>query len=225
MSEFSPSTFASEGAHCFSAALTPWIGELEAALAELNADEPGVRIRHGSAIRSFLVADGCIGSIAVRALGKEVHAVRAILFDKTLHNNWSLGWHQDRTICVKQRREVAGFGPWTTKAGMQHVAPPASLLARMVTVRAHLDDVPVENAPLLIAPGSHLFGRVPEGEINTVVQRCGIEACLAQAGDVWLYSTLILHASEPALLTARRRVLQIDYAAEPLPGGLEWFGV
>jgi hypothetical protein len=36
---------------------------------------------------------------------------------------------------------------------------------------------------------------------------------------------LILHASEAARRPARRRVLQVDYAARDLPGALEWLGV
>lgn len=95
----------------------------------------------------------------------------------------------------------------------------------MVTVRAHLDDVPATNAPLLIAPGSHKFGRVTVEDIETVVERCGIASCLAEAGDVWLYATAILHASETASMPKSRRVLQVDFAAEELPSGLEWLGV
>lgn len=107
---------------------------------------------------------------------------------------------------------------------MLHVAPPISLLERMLTIRVHLDDVPAENAPLLVAPGSHRFGRVPEGKIAEVVQACGVVTCIAEAGDVWLYATPILHASEASRLPGHRRVLQVDYAAEELPGGLEWLG-
>jgi ectoine hydroxylase-related dioxygenase (phytanoyl-CoA dioxygenase family) len=151
--------------------------------------------------------------------------VRAILFDKTATTNWSLGWHQDRTIVVAERREVPGFGPWTVKAGLLHVAPPFELLSRMVTLRVHLDPVAQDNAPLLIAPGSHRFGRVLESEIDSVVARCGVATCLAGAGDVWLYATPILHASDAASAPGRRRVLQIDYAAEALPGGLAWCGI
>jgi len=33
---------------------------------------------------------------------------------------------------------------------------------------------------------------------------------------------LLLHASSPAVSLSRRRVLHIEYAAEELPGGLEW---
>ena len=139
--------------------------------------------------------------------------------------NWALGWHQDRTIVVKKRFETNGFGPWSIKQGMQHVAPPVDLLARMVTLRVHLDDVPFTNAPLLIAPRSHRYGLVAVGDIEEVVRRCGTRVCIAEAGDIWLYATSILHASSVAAIPARRRVLQIDFAAEALPGQLEWLGV
>ena len=177
------------------------------------------------ALRPLLAAESQIGAIAAGAIGANARPVRAILFDKTETANWSLGWHQDRTVVVAERREVPGFGPWTVKAGLPHVAPPFELLARMVTVRIHLDPFGPGNAPLLVAPGSHRFGRVAETDIDSVVARCGIATCLAEAGDVWLYATPILHASNAASVPKRRRVLQVDYAAETLPGGLEWLGI
>ncbi|PZU47774.1 MAG: phytanoyl-CoA dioxygenase [Sphingomonas sp.] len=158
-------------------------------------------------------------------LGSDCRPVRAILFDKSEQANWALGWHQDRTICVRERRGVPGFGPWTIKSGLLHVAPPFDLLAGMLTLRVHLDDVPADNAPLLIAPGSHRFGRVSVEDIESVVQACGIQTCAAKAGDIWLYSTPILHASEASARPRRRRVLQLDYAAGSLPNGLEWAGI
>jgi ectoine hydroxylase-related dioxygenase (phytanoyl-CoA dioxygenase family) len=147
------------------------------------------------------------------------------MFNKTPATNWSLGWHQDRTICVREKLKVPGFGPWTMKRGMHHVEPPFSLIDHMVTLRVHLDDVPATNAPLLIAPGSQKMGRIKVGEVADIVGRCGTRACLAEAGDVWLYATSILHASERAAAPAMRRVLQVDFAAEALPGGLAWLGV
>ncbi|WP_349293288.1 phytanoyl-CoA dioxygenase family protein [Sphingomonas lycopersici] len=116
---------------------------------------------------------GSIGSIAASVLGPTSRPVRAILFDKTAETNWSLAWHQDRTICVQKRIAVEGFGPWTIKGGMQHVAPPFDLLARMVTLRVHMDDVPATNAPLMIAPGSHADGRILVDAIEEVVRRRG----------------------------------------------------
>jgi len=95
----------------------------------------------------------------------------------------------------------------------------------LVTLRVHIDPVPATNAPLLIAPGSHKLGRVAEDDIRGVVRRCGTVGCLAEPGDIWLYATPILHASEAAVAPAHRRVLQVDFSVAQLPGGLEWLGV
>lgn len=214
-----------EGAARFCNAALPALTELNDTLGGYPADKAGVRILGNTSLQSFLDREGLIGAIAATALGELARPVRAILFNKTPTTNWSLGWHQDRTIAVSEQRDVPGFGPWTVKAGMHHVEPPFELLARMVTLRVHLDDVDPRNAPLLVAPGSHRIGRLREADIDEVVARCGTVACLASAGDVWLYSTPILHASEAAKVPTTRRVLQVDYAAENLPDGLEWLGV
>jgi ectoine hydroxylase-related dioxygenase (phytanoyl-CoA dioxygenase family) len=95
----------------------------------------------------------------------------------------------------------------------------------MLTLRVHIDAAPASNAPLLIAPGSHRFGRIAEDDVREVVRRCGTFACLAEPGDVWLYATSILHASEAAVAPVHRRVLQIDFSVGQLPGGLEWLGI
>ena len=217
--------FVVEGVRLFQGALKPCMAQVEAALAHLRPDQAGVRIHGIKALEPLLGSDGCIGAVAANVLGADAKPVRAILFNKSAETNWSLAWHQDRTICVKERREAPGFGPWTVKRGMHHVAPPFELLSRMVTLRAHLDDVPISNAPLLFAPGSHRLGRIPESEVDEVVKRCGTRTCTANAGDIWLYATPILHASEAASAPTSRRVLQVDFAAETLPHGLQWLGV
>jgi Phytanoyl-CoA dioxygenase (PhyH) len=213
------------GAMRFSGAFRSLLSDMKRILAELPSDEAGVRITGLPELSPLLFAEGFIGSIAARAIGPTAKPVRALLFNKSATTNWSLGWHQDRTICVKERHEVAGFGPWSVKQGILHVAPPFKLLERMVTLRAHLDDVPKDNAPLLIAPGSHLLGKLAVGEVDAAVERCGTITCLAEAGDVWLYSTPILHASRAATDPKQRRVLQIDFSADVLPDALEWLGV
>ena len=215
-----------DGAQRFPAALdAAAMGALARSLAHLPSDHPGIRLKGIDGLQPLLTLAGPIGSIAASALGPSCRAVRAILFDKTPATNWGLGWHQDRTIAVVKRVNIAGFDHWTTKAGMCHVEPPQSLLERMVTLRVHLDPVEADNAPLLVAPGSHRLGRIPESELADVVDRCGKGICLANAGDVWLYATPILHSSDRAERPHRRRVLQLDYAAGDLPGGLSWLGV
>lgn len=216
----------SDGAQRFSAALsTAQLFALTSTLAGQPPDHAGIRLRGIPGLQPFLNPTGPAGRIPASFLGPECLPVRAVLFDKSADQNWSLAWHQDRTIAVKQRRDVKGFGPWTIKSGMIHIEPPFELLAKMLTVRIHLDSVPATNAPLLVAPGSHTRGRIPAADIPAIVRTCGVISCLAEAGDIWLYATPILHASEAAAEPRHRRVLQVDYAAEQLPGGLEWLGV
>lgn len=90
---------------------------LEAALAALPTNMPGVRIGDGPQLKPFFDVAGPIGAIAAAALGPEARPVHAILFDKTAERNWALGWHQDRTIVVRERVEADGFGPWTSSPG------------------------------------------------------------------------------------------------------------
>ncbi len=220
-----PLTFDEHGAELRPAAVADGLNAFREVLAGLPQEAAGTRIHGIEPLRQFLSTEGIIGSHAASVLGHEARAVRAVLFNKTADTNWSLAWHQDRTICVRHRVEVAGYGPWTVKAGLHHVAPPFDLLARMVTLRVHLDDVPITNAPLMIAPRSHKLGRIPIDAIEAAVKKCGSYTCLAEAGDIWLYRTPILHASDAAAVPAHRRVLQVDFAAEELPEGLMWLGV
>jgi hypothetical protein len=187
-------------------------------------DRAGIRL-HGHPDLAGLLEVGPVAAIATACLGAPARPVRAVLFDKSAGNNWSLGWHQDRTVAVRARCAVEGYGTWSRKQGILHVEPPFEVIERMVTLRLHLDAVPGHNAPLLIAPGSHRLGRLPEAEIAAAVERCGTATCLAEAGDVWAYATPILHASAAVEGGGRRRVLQVDYAASALPDGLEWLGI
>lgn len=214
-----------DGAELHTGAATQALPIIEDALASLPANQAGLRLRGVDGLAPLLAPTGPIGLVASRVLGEACQAVRAVLFDKSEASNWSLPWHQDRTIAVLERKHVGGFGPWTIKDGMHHVEPPTFLLAGMITLRVHLDPVPLTNAPLLVALGSHRIGRIPHADIASVVERCTTIACIAEAGDVWAYSTPIVHASEAAQMPTRRRVLQVDYTSAELLGGLQWLGI
>lgn len=219
-------TLATDGAWHIPAALDQaTLATIETALADLPPDQPGLRLAALPALAAILAPTGAIGRHAAAHQGDATRPVRAILFDKSAATNWALGWHQDRTIAVRARIDTPGFGPWTVKSGIQHVAPPQSLLDQMLTLRLHLDAVDAGNAPLLIAPGSHRHGRVIESDVASLVAACGVHACLAERGDIWLYATPILHASDAATNPRHRRVLQLDYSPDPLPGALDWLGV
>jgi phytanoyl-CoA dioxygenase PhyH len=187
--------------------------------------QSGVRLFDRAEVGAVLGPGGSIGRCARAILGAGARPVRAILFDKTADNNWAVPWHQDRTIAVRERRDCPGFGPWSVKDGVVHVEPPFDIIADMITIRAHLDDCADDNAPLLVVPGSHRLGRVAAGETAAIADAHGHAACLAVAGDLWIYATSVVHASERARIPQRRRVLQVDYASGDLPGGLQWLGI
>lgn len=196
------------------------LADIAPLFAALGAKRGGHRLPPADAAR--LDAVRVVQAAAAAHIGTGARPVRALLFDKRPGGNWALGWHQDRTIEVRERVGTEGFGPWTIKAGRPHVAPPMAVLDRMVTARIHLDPVDADNGPLLVAPGSHRLGAIAEDAVEQVVARCGTAACLAAAGEVWVYATPILHASAASSGDRHRRVLQVDFATDVLPGGLEW---
>ena len=210
-----------------------WAGALDArpvealrAIAPAPDDgRPGSRLTGNNGLAEHLSPQSAIGRIAAAALGPLARPVRAVMFDKTPAANWAVAWHQDRTIAVRERLDIGGFGPWSRKGGAVHVAPPVSVLERMVTLRAHLDACGDDNAPLQVALGSHRLGLVPADQAGTQARARESATCLASVGDVWAYRTLILHASDKATRPVRRRVLQVDFAAFDLPAGLVWSGI
>ncbi|MCB9850986.1 MAG: phytanoyl-CoA dioxygenase family protein [Phycisphaerales bacterium] len=156
------------------------------------------------------------------AMGEAATLTRAILFDKTPNANWHVGWHQDTAVAVEQRVDTPGYGPWSVKAGVTHVQPPADVLAGMVTTRIHLDACGESDGALMIIPGSHAAGKLASDAVTRCVQERDAVTVAADAGDVLLMRPLILHASRPAERPARRRILHLEWAATALPGDLQW---
>ena len=156
-------------------------------------------------------------------LGVQARVVRAIYFDKNKDANWKVTWHQDLTIAVKKRIEVAGFSAWSYKASIQHVQPPVSILQNMLSVRLHLDDTDETNGALRVLVGSHRFGRLKATEITVWKQQTAEIVCSVPRGGVMLMKPLLLHASSLARNPSHRRVLHFEYSAVELPAGLEWY--
>lgn len=152
----------------------------------------------------------------------EPFAVRAIYFNKSPDANWVVAWHQDMSIAVRGRTEVAGFGPWSVKGKVTHVQPPMALLERMLTVRLHLDDVDEANGALRVVPASHIRGQLSPQAVVAARNELGEHFCTAEAGDALLMRPLLLHASGRSSSSRQRRVLHIEYACFDLPGELNW---
>jgi ectoine hydroxylase-related dioxygenase (phytanoyl-CoA dioxygenase family) len=162
-----------------------------------------------------------IRGLVLPVLGSECFAVRALLFNKLHEANWKVPWHQDVVIAVRERLDVTGFGAWSLKDGSPHVRPPASVLSGMLAVRIHLDDCDEENGPLRFIPQSHCHGFIADDDIERWPKE-GAVTVTARKGDAILMRPLVLHASSPATMPSARRVLHIEFAAEPLPDGLHW---
>lgn len=208
--------------------------DVPALIAALEAVQPGAAVRRrGSgvfAMRNLLelvpevrrLATCDLLSLLEPVLGPGALPVRGLLFDKTPEANWNLAWHQDLTIAVRRRIDVPGFGAWSVKAGVPCVQPPASVLERMLALRLHLDDCGESSGSLRVLPGSHACGRLTAEAIRVWREQVPEVVCCVPRGGALLMWPLLLHASSPATAPGHRRVIHLEFAAEPLPGGLEW---
>jgi ectoine hydroxylase-related dioxygenase (phytanoyl-CoA dioxygenase family) len=198
-------------------------GPLEAVLRRKDAVH-GMRdlLRAIPEVRA-LAASAPLFRLVTPVLGPQAFAVRALLFDKTELANWAVPWHQDLTIAVATRKEAEGYGLWGMKAGIPHVRPPVGVLERMLTVRIHLDDCDEGRGPLRVLAGSHRGGMLDEVATRGWVEQAAAVECLVPRGGAVLMRPLLLHASGRASQPGRRRVLHLEYAADALPGGLDWF--
>jgi ectoine hydroxylase-related dioxygenase (phytanoyl-CoA dioxygenase family) len=168
-----------------------------------------------------LAASRPVREIVSTVLGPRCFAVRGILLNKTEQSNWKVAWHQDLTIAVHERREIDGFGPWTTKAGVMHVQPPAEIMSHMLAIRLHLDESGPDNGPLRVIPGSHKEGRLTADRVAKW-EKTNSVTCTIPSGGALLMRPLLLHASSACAVPKPRRVVHLEFAAEELPTGLEW---
>jgi ectoine hydroxylase-related dioxygenase (phytanoyl-CoA dioxygenase family) len=152
-------------------------------------------------------------------LGDEVCLVRGLYFDKPPEATWSLPWHQDKTIAVRDNRlPSTRFTRPTTKAGVPHVEAPREILEQMLTLRIHLDPATPENGPLQVLPGSHRSE-------NPDPSRFTPQVILSDTGDVLAMRPLVCHCSGASQsgTTQHRRVLHLEFAGmRELPDGFAW---
>jgi ectoine hydroxylase-related dioxygenase (phytanoyl-CoA dioxygenase family) len=187
--------------------------------------------QNGYALRNLVQSIPAVRQLAesreVRALiepvlGRAAFPVKGILFDKTPGANWKVAWHQDTMICVRERIDTPGFGPWSVKEGVIHVQPPSEVLAGIATVRVHLDDCGPDNGPLRVLPGSHQRGQLDGAGIDAWRALKPAVVCTVSRGGALLMRPLTLHASSAAMVPGHRRVVHLEFAAQPLPNRLHW---
>ena len=186
-----------------------------------NDTSPGIRnLLHRSKIIRAFANSPSIVSIVQTVLGNKAKAIKAIMFDKTPDSNWYVTWHQDLTIAVKKKIDIDGFGPWSIKDAIPHVQPSVDVMKGIVALRVHLDKCSQENGAIKFIPGSHDAGIIGLDEVATM--KSSAVCCPAERGDIIVMRPLTLHSSSKSIKPEHRRVLHLEYAAEDLPGGLEW---
>lgn len=128
-------SLAEHGAQLLPGLARPLLDALATIASRLPEDRAGTRIAGDPQTAELLGSDGPFGKALASLAAERQRPVRAILFDKNDAANWSLGWHQDRTIAVRRRSDAPGYRRWTIKQGLQHVEPPFAVIARMTTLR------------------------------------------------------------------------------------------
>jgi ectoine hydroxylase-related dioxygenase (phytanoyl-CoA dioxygenase family) len=205
-------------------------------VAALQAEQPSVlRSRgttYGSRDLAALFPEVCelprervLRAFLHEVLGPRAGLVRALFFDKPPERSWSLPWHKDRTIAVKDnQRPSTVFGRPTLKAGIPHVEAPEEILAGMLTLRIHLDAMTSENGPLSVIPGSHQTVNLEAGDLEGDGGAAPVEIHAA-AGDVLAMRPLLSHSSSMPREgnTRHRRIIHLEFApTADLPDGYEW---
>lgn len=169
-----------------------------------------------------LARSEAVRSLVEPFLGPRAFAVRGTLFDKPPAAPWKVAWHQDVTIAVRARADLEGFGPWSLKAGVPHVQPPAAVLEQMLAVRLHLDDSDEQNGALRVLPGTHLRGKLDPRALEELTRTVPHVNCDAPRGAALLMRPLLVHSSPTPRAARPRRVLHLEFAAGALPAPFEW---
>jgi len=140
-------------------------------------------------------------------LGSPAIPFRATLFEKSSATNWLIPWHQDTALPLTKRFDLAGWGPWSEKAGAIYAHAPAWALSRVIALRVHLD-----NGPLRVVPNSHGVGVLSDQSVIEFVSASDRVECCVPRGGVIVMRPLIIHSSSKARTEKSRRVLHIEYA-------------
>nr|WP_157503993.1 phytanoyl-CoA dioxygenase family protein [Luteibacter rhizovicinus] len=137
-------------------------------------------------------------------------AVQCTLFSKSDGSTWSVTPHQDLSIPVHERRDVAGWSGWSRKEGAWFVQPPVAVLEQMVAVRLQLDDNAADTGPLEVVPGTHVLGRL-SSEALRAAAAAGKVPCVVERGGVVVLRPLLIHSSAKGRSPGSRRVLHFLY--------------
>jgi len=191
--------------------------ECEEIVEVLSADvgsrgRAGARHLMKNPVVSRLANDNRLTEFAGAWLGRLAVPFRATLFEKSGAASWLIPWHQDTALPLMERFDLAGWGPWSEKAGASYAHAPAWALSRVIALRIHLDASYADNGPLRVIPGSHLGGVLSDQTVLEIVSANDSVECRVPQGGVIAMRPLIIHSSSKLRSAKSRRVLHIEYA-------------
>ena len=194
--------------------------EIERLLGRISAAAPhrsraGVRHALGLSPVVELAQQPSVIERARAVLGPGALPYRATLFDKSPKSNWLVVWHQDTALPLRERRETAGWGPWSVKEGVAYAHAPAAALKEILALRIHLDHSTRLNGPLRVLPGTHRLGVLDDDRVHELATKMAQVECLVPAGGILAMRPLLIHSSSKSQVEAERRVLHIEYASSP----------
>lgn len=195
-----------------------------------NADRSNFRKSEDLfAIRQFLkeipdlkdlIFTATLKNIIDQLFGPEYFLVKSIYFDKPENSNWFVAYHQDLTISVNRKAEIAGFGPYTNKHNQFAVQPPLNILENNFTIRIHLDETNEENGALKVIPDSHSKGIYRPENIDWATEN--EVSCNVKRGGIMIMRPLLLHSSGRTNNNKKRRVMHLEFSNQTLPKELQW---
>src|SRR5512146_1306298 len=98
----------------------------------IHRSRAGVRhLMRERGVAAFANQD-CLLGIARDCLGDDALPFRATFFDKSPQSNWLVVWHQDTALPLQTRKDAAGWGPWSIKAGINYAHAPATALEKIL---------------------------------------------------------------------------------------------
>jgi hypothetical protein len=181
--------------------------------ASLQRSRAGARHLLSVPAIAALARDARLTELAAEVLRCDPVPFGATLFDKSSEANWLVVWHQDTALPLIERRDTAGWGPWSTKGGITYAHAPASALSQVVALRVHLDASTEDNGPLRVLPGTHSLGVLTDQQVHSAAERIESVTCTIERGGVLIMRPLLVHASSKVSSAAPRRVLHLEYAA------------
>lgn len=167
-----------------------------------------------------LIFNENLKNLIEKVLGNDYFVVKSIYFDKPETSNWFVSYHQDLTISVDKKVDIADFKGWTVKQNQFAVQPNLDYLENIATIRIHLDSTNADNGALNVIPKSHLKQIYDPRTIDWAVEK--VVSCSVNRGGVMLMKPLTLHSSSRTVNNQRRRVVHIEFASKELPKELNW---